>query len=198
MRDSSLFSRRRFLKLTLLGVGGTVAVVAGVGGYLTQTNQYRERYGKLLSLDGHLADIAHTLAEACVPDRPGFPSVEQAEIVSRLDEEMYFVSDGISGDLKAAFYLLEMLPLVKGHASRFSRLTTAERKFFLTKASDTTDDTVRAVIANLSAMMRWYYYGHPSTWKAIGYDGPFMNLPEKISEQRRFYAEQVGKPAPAH
>lgn len=198
MRDSSLFSRRRFLKLTLLGVGGTVAVVAGVGGYLTRTNQYRERYRKLLSLEGHLADIAHTLAEACVPDRPGFPSIEQAEVVNRLDEEMYFVSDGISGDLKAALYLMEMLPLVNGHASRFSRLTTAERRRFLTVASDTQDDTVRAVIANLSSTMRWYYYGHPSTWKAIGYDGPFMNLPEKISEQRLFYAEQVGKLDSAH
>ena len=43
--------------------------------------------------------------------------------------------------------------------------------------------------------MRWYYFGHPSTWNAIGYDGPFMNLPEKRSEQRVLYARLVGKSA---
>jgi len=191
MKHSPLFTKRRFLKFSLLGVAGAATLVAGAGAYITQTNRYRHRYGQLLVVDGHLADIAHTLAEACVPNRPGFPDIEQAEVVKRLDEELFFVSDHISSDLKAAFYLLEMFPLAYGHLSRFSRLTVQERKQVLTAASDTQDDTLRAVIANLSAMMRWYYYGHPSTWKAIGYDGPFMNLPEKHSEQRIHYAKLV-------
>jgi hypothetical protein len=191
---TKFFAKRRFLKYSLLGVGAVAAVAAGGAGYLTLTNRYRERYGKLLVLDGHLADIVHALAEACVPDRPGFPSVEQAEVVTRLDEEMFFVGDGISGDMKAALYLLEMLPLGKGYASRLSRMAVPERRKFLTEASDTQDDTIRAVVFNLAATMRWYYYGHPSTWKAIGYDGPFMNLPEQRSEQRVFYAALVAKP----
>jgi hypothetical protein len=191
MKHSPLFTKRRFLKFSLLGVAGAATLVAGAGAYITQTNRYRQRYGQLLVVDGHLADIAHTLAEACVPNRPGFPDIEQAEVVKRLDEELFFVSDNISSDLKAAFYLLEMFPLAYGHMSRFSRLTVQERKQVLTAASDTQDDTLRAVIANLSAMMRWYYYGHPSTWKAIGYDGPYMNLPEKHSEQRIHYAQLV-------
>jgi hypothetical protein len=197
MRQSALFTKRRFLKFSLLGIGGAVATAAGVGAYITQTNQFRTRYGKLLVLDGHLADIAHTMAEASVPTgRPGFPTIEQAEVVKRLDEELYFASDSIGGDLKAAFYLLEMLPMAYGHASRFSRLTLAERKALLLEATDTKDDTVRAVIANLSATMRWYYYGHPSTWKVIGYDGPFMNLPEQKSEQRVLYARLIAEPNP--
>jgi hypothetical protein len=191
MQHSPLFTKRRFLKFSLLGVAGAATLVAGAGAYITQTNRYRHRYGQLLVVDGHLADIAHTLAEACVPNRPGFPDIEQAEVVKRLDEELFFVSDNISSDLKAAFYLLEMFPLAYGHLSRFSRLTVEERKQVLTAASDTQDDTLRAVIANLSAMMRWYYYGHPSTWKVIGYDGPFMNLPENHSEQRIHYAKLV-------
>lgn len=192
-RGTHFFARRRFLKMTLLGVGGIAAVAAGGVGYLTMTHRYQERYGRLLSLDGHLADIVHALAEASVPDRPGFPGVEEAEVVTRLDEEMYFVSDGIGSDLKTAFYLIEMLPLLKGYMSRFSRLPLAERRRFLAEAGDTTDDTVRAVVFNLPATMRMYYYGHPSSWRAIGYDGPFMNLPEKRSEQRLRYAELVGR-----
>lgn len=191
--NPGFFARRRFLKLTLLGVGGAVAAAAGGIGYLTMTNRYRDRYGKLLSLDGHLADVAHALAEASVPNRPGFPTIEEAEVVTRLDEEMFFVDDAISGDLKAAFYLLEMLPLAKGHMSRFSRLTVAERRQFLTEASDTSDDTVRAIVYSLPATMRWYYYGHPSSWKAIGYDGPFLGLPEQRSEQRALYTTLVGR-----
>ncbi len=191
MKHSPLFTKRRFLKYSLLSIAGAATLVTGAGAYITQTNRYAERYGKLLVLDGHLADIAHTLAEACVPGRPGFPDIEQAEVVKRLDEELFFVSDNIGSDLKAAFYLLEMLPLAYGHLSRFSRLTVEERKKLLTQATDTQDDTVRAVLTNLSAMMRWYYYGHPSTWKVIGYDGPFMGLPEKHSEQRVLYAKLV-------
>lgn len=82
-----------------------------------------------------------------------------------------------------------------GYFSRLSRLSLAERRELLIRASGTKDDTVRAVIANLSGMMRWYYFGHPATWNAIGYDGPFMNLPEKRSEQRVLYAKLVGKSA---
>lgn len=191
--QTNFFAKRRFLKATLLGVGGVAAIAAGGVGYLTLINRYRERYGKLLSLDGHLADVVHTLAEACVPDLAGFPSVEKAQVVTRLDEEMFFVNDGISSDLRAAFYLLEALPLASGQMSRFSRLTVDERRQFLIDASDTKDDTIRTVIAGLSGMLRWYYYGHPSTWQAIGYDGPFMGLPEKHSEQRLLYARLVGR-----
>ena len=191
--NTNFFAKRRFLKTALLGIGGTVAVAAGGVGYLTLTNRYRQRYGKLLVLDGHLADIVHALAEASIPHAPLFPSVEEAEIVTRFDEELFFVSDGISSDLKTAFYLLELLPLGKGYLSRFSRLSLQERRKFLSDACDTTDDTIRAVIYNLPATMRWYYYGHPATWKAIGYDGPFMSLPEKRSEQRMLYAELVGR-----
>lgn len=194
MIDSTpFFAKRRFLKMTLLGIGGAAAAASAGVGYLTMTHRYRERYGKLLSLDGHLADIVHALAEASVPDRPGFPSVEEAEIVTRLDEELFFASDAIGNDFRSAFYLIEMMPLAKGYMSRFSRLSVAERRKFLTEASDTTDDTVRAVVFNLPATMRLYYYGHPASWKVIGYDGPFMNLPEQRSEQRVLYAELVGR-----
>jgi hypothetical protein len=197
MRHSTMFSKRRFLKFTLLGIGGTLAAAAGLGAYITQTNQYRTRYGTLLRLDGHLADIAHTLAQASVPTgRLGFPTIEEAEVVNRLDEELFFVNEKIYNDFKAALYLLEMLPMSYLHASRFSRLSLNERKKFLTEAIHTKDDTVRAVIANLSATMRWYYYGHPSTWKVIGYDGPFMNLPEQKSEQRLLYTKLTQEPNP--
>ncbi|AYY57215.1 hypothetical protein KTE64_28945 [Burkholderia multivorans] len=191
MEATRLFERRKFLKIALIGVGGTIAAATAGVGYLTLTNRFRERYGKLLVFDGHLADVVHALAEASVPDAPGFPSVEQAEVVTRMDEEMFFVNDKISSDVKAGLYLLDMLPLAHGHLSRLSRMSVSERRAFLSRASHTHDDTVRVVISNLSGMMRWYYYGHPSTWKAIGYDGPFMNLPEKRSEQRVLYAQLV-------
>lgn len=193
IENTPFFAKRRFLKYTLLGLGGTAAAASAGVGYLTMTHRFRQRYGKLLSLDGHLADIVHAIAEASVPNRKGFPSVEDAEIVTRLDEELFFASDYIGNDFRSAFYLLEMLPLAKGRFSRFSRMSVDERRKFLTEVSDTTDDTVRAVVFNLPAVMRLYYYAHPSSWQAIGYDGPFMQLPEKRSEQRVMYAELVGR-----
>ncbi|AKU21020.1 hypothetical protein [Massilia sp. NR 4-1] len=191
--QNNFFAKRRFLKIALLGLGGTVAAATGGAAYLTMTHRHRDRYGKLLVLDDHCADIVHALAEASVPVGVAFPTIEQAEVLTRFDEELFFVNEGIGSDLRSAFYLLEFLPLAKGYASRFSRLPVAARRKFLAEACDTRDDTVRAVIFNLPATMRWYYYGHPSSWKAIGYDGPFMNLPEKRSEQRVLYAKLSGR-----
>lgn len=183
----SVFERRKFLKYSLLGIGGVLGASAlGTGIFLS--NKYSEKYGKLLVFDGHLTDILHAFAEVAVPPaKMGFPSAEEAEVVKRMDEEFFFSNEHIQSDFKAILYLIEAMPIANGYFSRFSRLTKEQQLEFLEKMQNTENDLYRVAIANARMTVRMMYYGHPSTWKAIGYDGPHGGVPEVISEQRLYY-----------
>ena len=120
------FARRQFLRNSLLGVGGVLGVTS-IGATVFLSNEYRVRYGQLLYLRGHLADIVHTFAEAALPQGQGFPTVEEAKVVPRLDEEFYFIDPTIQNDFKAVLFLVEAIPLWEGYFSRFSRLSREDR-----------------------------------------------------------------------
>ena len=185
-----VFARRKFLKYSLLSLGSLVGAGA-LGAGVFVSNRYRDKYGKLLVLDGHLADIVHAFAEAALPLGTGFPSIEEAQVVNRMDEEFFFIDPAIQSDFKAVLYLVEAMPIAEGYFSRFSRLAREKRIEFLEQMQSTDNDLYRVAIANARMVVRLMYYGHPSTWKAIGYDGPFANVPEVRSEQRKYYASLV-------
>ncbi|HMY11950.1 MAG TPA: hypothetical protein PKC74_10010, partial [Turneriella sp.] len=115
------------------------------------------------------------------------------QIVRRLDEELTFVAEQIRSDFLAALYLVEFSPAAYGFFGRMSRLTREKRLAFLQKAGGSGSDLVRAAISNIRMLVMLCYYGHPASWKRIGYDGPFGGFPEKLSEQRRHYREQVAE-----
>ena len=52
-------------------------------------------------------------------------------------------------------------------------------------------ETVRAIGTNLKLVSHFMYFGHPSSWAAIGYDGPFQKRPPIQSAQRKAYALRV-------
>lgn len=186
-QNESVFKRRKFLKYTLLSVGGLIGASA-VGTAVFLSNKYDKIYGKLLLFDGHLTDILHAFCEVAMPEpKNGFPTHQEAEVVKRMDEEFYFANEHIQSDFKAVLYLLEAMPIANGYFSRFSRLSPEKRLAFLNKMQNTENDLYRVAIANIRVTTRMMYYGHPSTWKAIAYDGPFGGLPEVESEQRKYY-----------
>jgi hypothetical protein len=182
--EQQAFSRRRFLKLALLGGGGLLAAGALFRFWP------RKNHGRLLTLNNYLADVIEAFAEVTLPPA-GMPDATTAQVVRRLDEELTFVSEQISSDFIAALYLIEFSPAAYGFFGRMSRLPREKRLAFLQKAGGAGSDLVRAAVANIRMLILYCYYGHPSTWKRIGYDGPFGGFPEKLSEQRRYYREQV-------
>ena len=95
-------------------------------------------------------------------------------------------------DVKTMLDVMEYLPIAYGEFSRFSRMTPPQRLDFLNGLSYTGNDTIRAVVNNCRMISYNMYYGHESTWAAIGYDGAFSKVPQKLGEQRRHYANLVG------
>ncbi|EKJ88481.1 hypothetical protein CLV96_2160 [Leptospira meyeri] len=122
---------------------------------------------------------------------PGMPNLEEANVMRRLDEELYFVSEEIQEDFHSAVMVLEYLPIFYGHFSFFSNLSREKREELLSLWSETDSDIVRAVVGNLKLLVCLVYYGHKSTWEQISYPGPFGNPPEKWSEARIHYQNLV-------
>ena len=131
------------------------------------------------------------VADAVIPTQPGFPDAAQAEVVRRFDEELSFVSPSIRSDLQAALGVLEYAPFLYGHFSRFTALDIPARREVLQAMNTSRVEILRAVGNNAKILVQFFYFGHPSVWAAIGYDGPFGKMPEQMSEQRAWYAEHT-------
>ncbi len=188
-----VLSRRHFLKSLLWS-----SAAVGAGGSLTacDTGGGRGADGRaLLYLDAGEAALLSALGEAIIPTQEGFPTLEQAGVVRRVDEEMLFVGDSIQSDIHAALAVLQWTPLLYGHFSRYTQLAPEQRREVLRRMMVSGSETLRAVATNLKILIQFFYFAHPATWKATGYDGPFSHLPPIVSEQRRWYAEKTGDTA---
>lgn len=127
-------------------------------------------------------------SEVVLPiNEQGMPSLEEANVMRRLDEELYFVSEEIQEDFHSAVMVLEYLPFFYGHFRFFSNLSREKREELLSLLAETDSDIVRAVVGNLKLLVCLVYYGHKLTWAPISYPGPFANPPEKWSESRIHY-----------
>lgn len=182
----SVFGRRRALKLSLLAGGGLLAGLTA----LKLTPLRFADYGKLQLLSVSEADVLYAFAEAILPSGNGWPTIEQTQLIQRVDEELFFIDTASSTDFKALLMLIEILPFKVGTMSRFTRLSKQERLAFLKASSKDDDDPLSNVAMNgPRSMLNYLYYGHELTWSKVGYDGPFGNLPQRLGEQRLYYRD---------
>jgi hypothetical protein len=144
-----------------------------------------------LVLSDDQATTLAALAQAIIPSQTGFPSVAQARVVQRMDEELWLSDSSIQDDMRAALGAMEWLPLAYGYMTRFSRLPMAQRQSLVRSWMESRIELVRAIGTNLKLVAHFMYFGHASTWTAIGYDGPFQKMPPIQSVQRKSYAMRV-------
>jgi hypothetical protein len=178
--------RRRFLRVLT-----TIGTASAIGPLISACSSETSGSLRLLVLSAAQASTLAALAQAVVPSQKGFPTVAQAEVVQRMDEELWLSDSSIQDDMRAALEAMEWLPLVYGHLTRFSALTVAQRQTLVSAWMESRFDLVRAIATNLKLVAHFMYFGHSSAWAAIGYDGPFQKLPPIQSEQRKAYAMRV-------
>lgn len=185
-------SRRHFL----IGVTATAgAALAVTGWWMREAAAPLAGLPATICLSPQEAAVVHAVAEAVLPPPGGaFPDIGQACVVKRFDEELYFVNEDVQSDVRAALKLLEVLPLLYGHARPIMRLGLAQRREALEKAFQSRVEVVRAASSSLRLVVAFFYYAHPSTWAATGFDGTFSKIAPQMSEQRQFYARLKGAP----
>ncbi|MBM9575739.1 hypothetical protein JWG45_01100 [Leptospira sp. 201903070] len=182
--NSIKLTRKKFILTAILS-----ALLLGSVGFVLRSAQKVKR----LFFSRFTEETLSWFAKTILPEEEGFPDLEKAEVVSRLDEELFFVDSSISGDFDTAIWILEFLPLRFGYWSRFSKLKREDAKEFLNLALRSETELIRNIVSNIRMVVMLVYYGHKSTWNQIGYDGPFGNFPEKLSESRIYYQSKVRK-----
>ncbi|GBF49974.1 hypothetical protein LPTSP4_14950 [Leptospira ryugenii] len=112
-------------------------------------------------------------------------------VIQRVDEELYFVNESIQSEFDSAILLIEFYPWVLGYWSSFSKLKREEALECIQKGIQSKNLSVRAAFSSLRMLCYLVHYGQKESWKDIQYEGPFAAFPEKISESRAYYKEQV-------
>lgn len=182
--NSTKITRKKFILTAVLG-----SFLIGIVASVLRATQKTTR----LFLSRQTEETLSRFAEAILPNDPGFPDFKEAEVTTRLDEELFFVDSSISGDFDSAIWILEFLPITFGYWSRFSKLQREDAKKFIHAGLQSETELVRNIVSSVRMVIMLVYYGHRSTWNQIGYDGPFGNFPEKLSESRIYYKAQVRK-----
>lgn len=184
--------RRRFLKL---GIGGAVALVVG-GGAL---HYFVLGYASLLdptdrptALSTKEFAIVKALVRALVPGDGPLPSGDSLEIAQRVDEELWAASVEMRQELKAGLQLFEHGTVLHGMGTRFTALDPAMQRAYVALLLDGGNDTLRQITSGLRQLVHLYYWGHPATWKAIGYDGPWVGKPVP-PDSHVAYRKLIGK-----
>jgi len=187
--------RRRFLKLFATSSAwavssGIVLQLSGCESALPPLKKtVTEQFGALMVFNESQASILYSLSEAYISNAKS--SLQLTGVIQRLDEELYFVSDGIREDFKLALDVLEHLPLAYGKFSRLSHMAIEQRRAFLSAIQDSSIDTIRAVANACRMTVFMTYYNQESTWSTIGYQGTFSRMPEKLGSQRQHYAKEI-------
>jgi hypothetical protein len=186
-------SRRSFLKSLCIAAGAAGAGLALEG---CAPGAGKDDSGRrFLFFDDDEAMLMQKLGEAVIPAQHGFPSLAETGVLRRADEELSLIGASIQHDMHAALGILLWAPLAYGHWSRYTKLGLDDRRAVLKRMMNSRSEILRAVGVNLKVLVHFFYFGHPATWAAIGYDGPFSRLPPIMSEQRQWYAQQTGAAA---
>lgn len=179
-------TRRRLLQ------GGVVAAAAlGVGGAL---RWFGGGYGgapDVVALSAKEAVVVGALVDVLFPAVGAFPAGRDLGVVDRVDEELFSQSSAVRDDLKAALQLLEHAPPLFGFFHRFSALAVADRDVVFTRLLQRGPDVVVQACAGLKQLCSIAYYAHPSTWAAIGYDGPWQREERPPPSRARYLAARA-------
>jgi hypothetical protein len=176
-------TRRRLLAA---GLGGGALLLVG-SGLRWFTSGYQLRPGEVaLGLSIKELCVVRALVEMFFPASGALPSGVALGVHQRIDEEVWSQPQAMREDLQAAIQLIEHGSLLLGFPGRMSSLdvATRERAFQRMLTSDQ-DVVVQAAVA-LKQMAHLFYYGHPDTWKAIGYDGPWQPRPLPAESSARY------------
>lgn len=184
--------RRRFLKL---GIGGAIALVVG-GGAL---EYFVLGYASLLdptdrptALGTKEFAIVKALVRALTPADGGLPSGDSLALAQRVDEELWAASPDVRQEIKAGLQLFEHATALHGMGTRFTALDPSMQRAYVAMLLDGGNDTLRQIASGLRQLVYLYYWGHPGTWKAIGYDGPWVDKPAP-PESHVAYTKLIGK-----
>ncbi len=174
MTSSPSLTRRR-----LLVVGGATAAALATGSALLMRGGGDAHYRGLLppgaspvTLTEKELAVLTVLCEALVPELdPSRPGASTLRLAERIDKELSFHHAALRRDFAQALFFVEHGAVLRGSATRFTRLTPEQREARL-EAMTVGNELERQVFNSLRFVALFYAYCDERTWPSIHYAGP--------------------------
>ena len=125
--------------------------------------------------------VQHAARRITAADRQedsSIPSADEVDVVGFVDAWVARVDARLRRDLgRFLAYLEHAAPLACGFGSRFSLLAPFEQDRVLTSVQSSQSDLLRAGFDGIRSLVFMGYYRDARTWRAVGYDGPWVSRP---------------------
>lgn len=176
-RIAAQLSRRAFLQRTtwFVGMAALVRLRAPVAYAATAP-------ASLQYLDHDQADLLGAIVERMVfTGDPAMPLARDTDAVFVIDQALLQADGDVREQLGWLLRLFDWGPILfQGRFARFRSLTDEERDDYI-RGWATSRFTLRRIgfqaLKNLSMLG---YYAHESTWRGIGYHGPWAPRPRRV------------------
>ncbi len=177
----ALLPRRRLLKLAAVG-GALVATGSVVAFFRTRGYELpKERVAKLKVLDPwQFIFLEHAARRIAAADGPGMPTTDEVDVAGFVDGYVSKMAAPLKRDLLRFFaYVEHVAPLGARFSHRFTALAPADQDVVLANLEAHDNTLLRGGFEGLKALVFMGYYKDPRTWRALDYEGPLVNRPEK-------------------
>lgn len=165
--------RRRFLKLGIFS--GALFATGGIGLAWFRAGYHLEPGERPVVLTTKEFVIVRAIVRALFPADGDLPSGESLRLPQRVDEEFWAADPAVARDLCWGLQLLEHAPRLYGMRGRLSTMSPHDARVYLELVLLGPREPLRQVVIALRQLVTLFYYANAETWKAIGYDGPFIS-----------------------
>jgi Gluconate 2-dehydrogenase subunit 3 len=125
--------------------------------------------------------LEHAARRITAADRRGdssIPSADDVDVVGFIDAWFARIDARFRRDMgRFLAYLEHAAPLASGFGSRFSRLDPAKQDEVLSSVEASQSELLRAGFEGIKSLVFMGYYRDARTWRAVGYDGPWVGRP---------------------
>ena len=178
---SSRFSRRFLLRRTAYGAAAMALGGALLGSWSRRVT--RLPAAPLTCLAADEAAILTAVCETFLPPAPGFPTIQDAHLVERLDAKLASMDPEDAGDVKTLLSVFEYgAPVVGPALGRFTGLSDAARERYLAGWEQSRLEFKRTGFHALKYLIYLFYYDTPASWKKLQYAGPVL---PRMGEDRK-------------
>lgn len=182
MADDSggpILGRRKFLGGSLLGALATAAGTLPLPGCATVRAPNLRIPDKLLFLAEDEARVLLAVANRILPPAEGWPTMEEAGVVARIDRELSAMRADVQADFRSALGVLERwLPALTLRFSSFTAMAPEEQDDYLRALETSSIGLLRQVYYGFRTLTTFFYFGDARAWPRLGYDGPWVGRVE--------------------
>lgn len=157
-------------------MGGALLALGGLGALSLRKGPPRDLPREGLGvLDAREYAVMAALAARIVPDRPGFPTVEELSTAVAADALLQKMDASVRAEMKQLLRLFENAltnALFGGRPRPFTSLSPPTQDEVLREWRDSRLEVRRTGYQALRGLVLAAYYGDARTWAAVGYPGP--------------------------